>query len=192
MLVSCRPYAFLLLPWLAACSGAESNKDPLFAAKFENEKRIGEANITKRQIHDAEFVVETVSRKMELLEISQIAQRKAASADARYTAQNVIAQTTALLTDLKALAQQKTLTLPTGLGESQAQQVGELTALNGAAFDQKYAELTAKVLDTDEDATDDMTDDAYDADIRALATRQLSTLKSLNQATDALHDKLNP
>ncbi|RSK42698.1 DUF4142 domain-containing protein [Hymenobacter perfusus] len=192
MLVSCRLYALLFLPWLAACSGAESSKDPLFEAKFQNEKRIGEAAVTKRQIQDADFVVETVSRKMELLEISQIAQRKAASADARYLAQSVIAQTTPLLADLKTLAQQKTLTLPTGLGETQAQQVGELTALNGAAFDQKYAELTAKVLDTDEDTTDDMMDDAYDADIRALATRQLTTLKALNQATDALHDKLNP
>jgi len=192
MLVSCRLCALFLLPWLVGCSGAESNKDPLFEAKFQNEKRIGEVAVTKRQIQDAEFVVETVGRKMELLKISQIAQRKAASADARYLAQSVIAQTIPLLADLKTLAQQKTLMLPTGLGETQAQQVGELTALNGAAFDQKYAELTAKVLDTDEDTTDDMMDDAYDADIRALATRQLTTLKALNQATDALHDKLNP
>lgn len=192
MLVSRFTYVLLLLPGLVACTGGESNKDPLFEAKFQNEKRIGEAAVTKRQIRDAEFVVETVSRKMQLLEISQLAQRKAASADARYTAQNVAAQVTILLTELKTLAQQKTLTLPTGLGETQAQEVGELTALNGAAFDQQYAELTAKVLDTDEDTTDDMADDAYDPDIRALAARQLPALKALGQATEVLHDKLKP
>ena len=192
MLISCRAYALLLLPWLAACSGGESNKDPLFEAKFQNEKRIGQEDVTKRQIKDAEFVVETASRKMELLEISQIAQRKAASADVRYAAQNVINQTNGLLTDIKTLAQQKTLTLPSGLGENQAEQVGELTALNGTPFDRKYDELLAKLIDQDSDQNEDMTKDAYDGDVRQLAARQLAALQDLNRASKALHEKINP
>ncbi|MFD2787161.1 DUF4142 domain-containing protein [Hymenobacter rubripertinctus] len=192
MPISYRACALLLLPWLAACSGGESNKDPIFDAKFQNEKRIGQENVTKRQIKDAEFVVETASRKMELLEISQIAQRKAASADARYAAQNVINQTNGLLTVLKTLAQQKNLVLPTGLGESQAEQVGELTALNDTAFDRKYDELLAKLVDQDSDQNESMAKDAYDGDIRQAATRQLTVLQDLKRASEALHDKLNP
>lgn len=182
----------LLLVGAVACSQAESNKDPIFEATFQNEKHIGEEAVTKRQIHDAEFMVHAASRKMLLLEISQLAQRKAASPDVRYTAQNVTAQATTLLNNLKALAQQKNLVLPTGLGESQATQVGELTALNGAAFDEAYSKTLSSVLDTDEDATDDMTDDAYDADIRALAARQVAILKDLDRAASALHDTLKP
>ena len=184
--------SILSLLLLVCCTSAESNKDPIFEAKFQNEKRIGEEAVTKRQIRDAEFIVDAASRKMMLQELSQLALRKAASPDARYTAQNVSAQTGTLLASLKTLAQQKSITLPTGLGEAQAKQAGELTALNGAAFDQKYAELLGSVLDTDEDAADDMTDDAYDADIRALATQQVAVLKDLNRAAGVLHDKLTP
>ncbi|MBT9393021.1 DUF4142 domain-containing protein [Hymenobacter sp. NST-14] len=192
MLISYRACALLLLPWLAACSGGESNKDPIFQAKFQNEKRIGEEDVTQRQIKDAEFVVETASRQMQLLEISQIAQRKAASADVRYAAQNVINQTNGLLSNLKTLAQQKNLTLPTGLGESQAEQVGELTALNGTPFDRKYDELLARLIDQDSDQNEDMAQEAYDADIRQAAARQLAVLQDLNRASEALHEKINP
>ncbi|MDU0370714.1 DUF4142 domain-containing protein [Hymenobacter endophyticus] len=182
----------LLLVCLAACSSPESNKDPVFEAKFQNEKRIGEEAITKRQIRDAEYVVDAASRKMLLLEISQLATRKAASPDTRYTAQNVTAQTTTLLGGLKALAQQKSITLPTGLSEAQGTQAGELTALNGAAFDQKYQEVLSAVLDTDEDAADNIKDDAYDADLRAIAAQHVTVLQDLDRAANALHDKLKP
>lgn len=182
----------LLLIGLGACSSPESNKDPIFEAKFQNEKRIGEEAITKRQIRDAEYVVDAVSRKMLLLEVSQLAARKAASPDTRYTAQNVTAQATTLLGSLKTLAQQKSITLPAGLSESQGKQAGELTALNGAAFDQKYQEVVSAVLDTDEDAADDMKDDAYDADLRTTAAQHVTVLQDLDRALAALHDKLKP
>lgn len=192
MSISYRTCALLLLPWLAACSGGESNKDPIFEANFQNEKRIGAEDVTKRQIRDAEFMVETASRKMELLEISQIAQRKATSADVRYAAQNVINQTNGLLTNLKSLAQKKSLTLPSGLGENQAKQVGELTALNGTPFDRKYDELLAKLIDQDSDQNEDMAKDAYDDDVRQAATQQLAVLQDLHRASEALHEKINP
>ncbi|SDY19967.1 DUF4142 domain-containing protein [Hymenobacter psychrophilus] len=182
----------LLLPALVACSGSASNKDPVFEAKLQNEKRIGEQNITKRQIRDAEMIVETASHQMELLEISQIAQRKAASADAKYVAQNVINQVGTLLNELKALAQQKNLVLPTGLSESQAQQVGEMTALNGAAFDQKFGEALVNTLKQDTNTNEDLQTDSYDGDLRPLATRQLVVLQDLQRAADDLQGKLKP
>ncbi|RSK31128.1 DUF4142 domain-containing protein [Hymenobacter metallilatus] len=191
MLVSVRIYAIVLLA-LAACTEAASNKDPVQEAKFQNERRIGEEAVTKRQIRDAEFVVDAASRKMLLLEISQLAVRKATSADTRYTAQNVTAQTTGLLTTLKALAQQKNITLPTGLAETQATQAGELTGLTGAAFDQEYSKRLRSLLETEEDAADDMKDDAYDPDIRTLAAQQLTVLQDLGRAAGVLHDKLTP
>lgn len=192
MRLSPRLYVLLLAPLGLACSAEENSKDPVFSARFQNEKRIGEENITKRQLRDAELLVEVASLKMELLEISQIAQRKATSADTRYVAQNAIAQLSARLQELKTLAQQKDRALPTGLGESQAREVGELTALNGPAFDQKYAELFSSLTDKAVDTYEDMADEAYDGDIRALAARQLPALKDQHTAGEALQDKLKP
>lgn len=192
MLFSTRLYALLLFPLLAACSSGESNKDPIFSAKFQNEKRIQDEAVTKRQVQDAEFLVDAASRKMTLLEISQIAQRKATSPDVRYLAQNATAQLTTLLQELKTLAQRKNLVLPTGLGEDQAKQVGELTALNGAAFDQQFTELFGNLLNQDADTYDDMSEDAYDGDVRALAARQLPVLKTQHDAGETVQDKLKP
>ena len=190
MLFSRAACLLLLLPALAACSGSASNNDPVFEAKLQNEKRITEQNITKRQIRDAELVVETASNQMELLEISQIAQRKAASPDAKYVAQNVINQVSALLSELKVLAKQKNLVLPAGLSESQAQQVGEMTALNGAAFDQKFAEALTGTVEQDLDINEDLQTESYDADLRPLATRRLAVLQDLKRAADDLKSKL--
>ncbi|RPD46184.1 DUF4142 domain-containing protein [Hymenobacter sediminis] len=192
MMLSSRLYMLLLALSTAACSSGESNKDPLFSAKFQNEKRVGEEAITKRQLQDAEFLVETASRKMELLEISQIAQRKASSPNVRSVAQNTVAQLTPHLREWQTLAQQKNRVLPSGLGEDQAKQVGELTARNGAAFDQQYAQLLSSVTAAEVDANDDMTDDAYDGDIRAMAARQLPILKELHTAGETLEDQLKP
>ncbi|GAB3299658.1 hypothetical protein GCM10027348_24080 [Hymenobacter tenuis] len=192
MLFSLRTCAVLFLPFAAACSAGESNKDPVAEAKFQNEKRIGDEAITKRQIQDAEFVVGAASRHMQLLETSQLAQRKATSPDVRLAAQNAITQFNGLQQELRNLAQQKNLVLPTGLGADQAQQIGELTALNGAAFDQKYTELLGRILAEDEDAYDDLRDDAYDGDIRAHAARYLPLIQTQTKALDDLSDKLKP
>ncbi|SEU03413.1 DUF4142 domain-containing protein [Hymenobacter actinosclerus] len=182
----------LLLPALAACSGSASNNDPVFDAKFQNEKRINEQNITKRQITDASMVVEMASYQMEMLEMSQIAQRKATSADAKYVAQNVINQVGPLLNEVQALARQKNLVLPTGLGESQARQVGEMTALNGAAFDQKFEESLTRTLKKALDTNESLQTDSYDTDLPPLAARQKAVLEDLKRAADDLHSKLKP
>lgn len=192
MTLSARLLVLPLLPLAVACTDAASNKDPVAEAKFQNEKRIGDEAVTKRQIRDAEFIVDAASRKMELLEISQIAQRKASAAGTRTLLQQALPQFSALQQEVQRLAQQKNMVLPTGLSASQAKEVGELTALNGAEFDRQYAKLATALLSRDADAYDDMTDDAYDGDIRALAARQLPALRQQHAAADNLGDQLTP
>jgi len=178
------------LPLLAACSGGESNKDPVEEAKFQNEKRIGNENITEKQERDAEFMVMAASRSMLNLEVSQIAQRKATLPDVKYLAQAIVAGRTAMQTELKALADRKSIVLPASLGNDEAKQVGELTALNGASFDRRYLDLLDDVHDQSVDAFDDMSEDAYDGDIRAFAAKYLPTLKSHREAAEKAADHL--
>jgi putative membrane protein len=173
-----------VLPLFTACSGGESNKDPVAQAKFENEKRIGNEDITKKQERDAEFMVTTASRGMLDLEMSQIAQRKATSPDVKYLAQSMVAGHSTMQTELKALADKKGIVLPASLGGDQAKQVGELTALNGSSFDRKYLDLLEETHKNSVDDFDDMSDDAYDGDIRAFAAKFLPALKTHREAID--------
>ncbi|UOG74665.1 DUF4142 domain-containing protein [Hymenobacter tibetensis] len=182
--------ALLILPWLAACSGGESNKDPVAEAKFQNEKRIGDEAVTEKQERDAEFMVTAASSSMTNLEISQIAQRKATSPDVKYLAQMIVGEHGNMQADLKSLAQKKSIVLPTNLGENQAKIVGELTALNGAGFDRKYLDLLEDIHKNSVDEFDDLSEDAYDGDIRAFAAKYLPTLKKHREAAEQAADKL--
>lgn len=176
---------------LFACSSGESNKDPVAEAKFKNEKRIGDEAITEKQEQDAEYVVNTASRNMFVRDASQLAQTKSASAAVKTLAQTLVAQHAIAQQALQTLAAQKNIALPTGLGGSQAKALGQLAALNGAAFDQKYTDMLIEAHKKAVDETDDMRDDAYDGDIRQLATQQLPLLKQHLEAAEALEDQLN-
>jgi putative membrane protein len=181
--------AAVVLLLVAACN-TESNKDPVAEAKFQNEKRIGDADVTEKQERDALFMVTAASHFMLDQEISQLAQRKATSPEVKYLAQMVAGQHAPLQAALKQLASQKSIVLPAGLGADQAKNVGELTALNGPAFDRKYVELLEKSHKASIDDFDDMSDDAYDGDIRAFAATHLPTLKSHQEAAEKAADQL--
>lgn len=182
--------ALLVLPLFTACSGGESNKDPVAEAKFQNEKRIGSEDITAKQERDAEFMVTAANRGLFDVEISQIAKRKATSPDVKYVAEAVASQHGPMQAELKSLAEKKSIVLPASLGGNQAKLVGELTALNGTAFDRKYLELLEETHKKGVDEFDDMSEDAYDGDIRAFAAKYLPTLKSHREAADQAADKL--
>jgi putative membrane protein len=181
----------LLMPLgLFSCSSGESNKDPVAEAKFKNEKRIGDEAITEKQEQDAEYVVNTASRNMFVRDASQLAQTKSASAAVKTLAQTLVAQHAIAQQTLQTLAAQKNIVLPTGLGGDQAKTLGQLAGLNGAAFDQKYTDILIEAHKKAVDETDDMRDEAYDGDIRQLATQQLPLLKQHLEAAEALEDQL--
>lgn len=178
------------VPLFAACSGGESNKDPVAEARFQNDKRIGNENITEKQERDANFMVTAANQGMLALEMSQIAQRKAASPDVKYVAQSIVAGHSSMQPEVKTLANAKGIVLPASLGKDEAQQVGELTALNGSAFDRKYLELLDNTHDRSIDAFDDMSEDAYDGDIRAFAAKYLPILKTHREAAEKAAEQL--
>ncbi|MBC8082269.1 MAG: DUF4142 domain-containing protein [Hymenobacter sp.] len=182
--------ALLILPLLMACSGGASNKDPVAEAKFQNEKRIGNEAVTEKQERDAEFMVTAASRGLLDLELSQLAQRKATAPDVKYLAQMLVGAHGTIQTDLKAVADKKSIVLPTNLGKDQAQRVGELTALNGPAFDRKYLELLEDSHQRSLNDFDDMSDDAYDGDIRAFAAKYVPTFKTHREAAEKAFDQL--
>ena len=178
------------MPLLTACSGGESNKDPVAEAKFQNEKRIGDEAITEKQERDAEFMVTSASMGMLDVELGQIAQRKATSPDVKYVAQTIVGEHGPMQTDLQAIAGKKNIVLPNSLGKEQAGLVGELSALNGPAFDRKYLDLLEDGHKRSIDDFDDMSDDAYDGDIRAFAAKYLPILKRHREAAEQAADKL--
>ncbi len=181
--------ALVLLPLVAAC-GAGGTKDPVAEAKFQNEKRIGNEDVTRKQERDAEFLVIAATHLMQDVEMSQFAQRKATLPDVKYLAQLIIGEHAAMQKALQTLAAQKSIVLPASLGADQGKRLGELSALNGPAFDRKYTELLEDSHEASVKEFDDMSEDAYDGDIRAFAAKYLPALKTHREAADKLASQL--
>ena len=181
-----------LLFAVGACSPDASKRDPVADAKFQNEKRIGEQDITKKQEHDAEFMVNSSVNGSLEMELSRLAQQKATTPVVKDLATRLVQQHAEMSNALHSLADRKSIVLPTGLGKEQQEQMQKLAGLTGSQFDKQYLDALVDVHKDDVDSFDDMSEDAYDGDIRGFAAKYLPALKehldAANQAQDQVKD----
>ncbi|MCC2545906.1 DUF4142 domain-containing protein [Hymenobacter sp. BT175] len=175
---------------LTNCSPDTSQKDPVAEAQFQNEKRIGDANVTEKQERDAEFMVAAASGGMLEVELGQLAQQKGTTPAVKIFGQDMVKQHTEANTAIKALAQQKGLTLPAGLSEEQQETYKELSGLTGTAFDKRYASLMVDDHKKTVDEFEDMSEEAYDGDIRGLAAKYAPVLKQHLEMAKQLNDQV--
>ena len=180
MLISLNPkflprqlsWALLLaLPLLASCSGNGTSADAVTDATAQNEKKIDTADITKKQEADAEFLVESTSNALLEVELGKLAQARATDAAVRSYGARLVPQRLELLATLRILAAAKGLTVPAALGGDEQEAYHEASTQTGAQLDKHLMALLVKAQKQDEDNFDDMSDDAYDGDIRGFAAK---------------------
>ena len=159
------------LPLLASCSGNGSNTDAVDNAMAQNEKKIDTADITKKQEADAEFLVKSTSNTLLEIELGKLAQARATDAAVRAYGTRLVPQRLELLATLRALAAAKGLTVPAALGGDEQEAYHEASTQHGAQLDKHLMALLVKAQKQDEDNFDDMSDDAYDGDIRGFAAK---------------------
>ncbi|HEX8350888.1 MAG TPA: DUF4142 domain-containing protein, partial [Hymenobacter sp.] len=164
-----------LLLVAVACSPDSSKRDPVADAKFQNEKRIGEADITKKQERDAEFMVNSASHGLLELELSKLAQQRATVPAVKNLATQLLQHHAEMNNTLKSLADRKSIVLPSSLGDEEQPQ--KLARLTGTQFDKQYMDAIVDAHQEDIDSFDDMSDEAYDGDIRGFAAKYLPVLK---------------
>ena len=181
------------LPLLGSCSGSSGNADAVDAATAQNEKKIDTADITKKQEADAEFLVKSTSNSLLEVELGKLAQARAVAAAVRSYGARLVPQRLELLATLRALAAAKGLTVPAALGGDEQEAYHEASTQTGAQLDQHLMALLVKAQKQDENAFDDMSDDAYDGDIRGFAAKfhgpveeQLDAAKEAANAAEKL------
>ncbi|WP_082116197.1 DUF4142 domain-containing protein [Hymenobacter terrenus] len=173
------------LPLLTACSSGSSDGDAVDAANAQNEHKIDEADVTAKQEADARFLVKATSNALLEVELGKLAQARASTPRVRDFGTRVVQNRLELLTALRTLAAAKKLTLPPALGEDEQAAYHEVSTQTGAQLDRGVMALLLKTQKQDEDALDDMKDDAYDGDIRGLAAKYHEPVKEqLNAAEE--------
>lgn len=181
------------LPLLGGCSGNSSNADAVDTAMAQNEKKIDTADITKKQEADAEFLVKSTSNALLEVELGKLAQVRATAPAVRSYGAKLVPQRLELLATLRALAAAKGLTVPAALGGDEQEAYHEASTQTGTQLDKHLMALLVKAQKQDEDSFDDMSDDAYDGDIRGFAAKfhgpvqeQLDAAKEAADAADKL------
>ena len=179
------------LPLLAACSGSGSS-DAVDAANSQNKTKIGTADVTAKQEADAIFLVKATSNALLEVELGKLAQARASTPTVRAYGARLVQNRLELLAALRTLAEAKKLAVPPALGEDEQAAYHEVSTQTGTELDKRLIKLIVKTQKQDENAFDDMSDDAYDGDIRGFAAKNLrpvqEELAGAKEVADAVAD----
>lgn len=155
-----------------ACSKNNST-DSTEMAEEENEDKFEKTEVNK----DAEFAVAAADGGMLEVALGELAVKNANSAQIREFGQQMIKDHGQGNDQLKALAEQKGISIPTVLSDDSQKKVDELALKTGEAFDKEYAKLMVKDHKDDVDEFKKQAEKGNDPELRAWAGAVLPTLE---------------
>ena len=136
------------------------------------------------QAADATFVKNAGQGGQAEVALAKIAQEKASNAKVKAYAQMLQTDHEKANTELMSLAEQKSVTVPSGMSAKQNSTKSQLEKLSGAAFDRAY--INDMVMDHRTDIADfEKAASRSDPDVKAFAAKTLPTLREhLKQAEE--------
>lgn len=141
---------------------------------------------------DSRFMHEAAIGGMAEVEMGRLAAEKASSADVKQFGQRMVTDHGKANDELKSLAQQKNVTLPTELDSQHKATVDRLSKLSGAAFDQAYMREMVNDHNKDVAAFKKESTSASNADLKAWAGKTLPTLQEHQTMAKEINGKLAP
>lgn len=126
---------------------------------------------------DKHFMVKAAQGGMTEVELGQIAQKNGSSADVKQFGARMVADHSKANTELKGLAQQKGVTVPTKLDASHQAMVDHFNKLKGPDFDRAYVKDMAEDHQKDVAEFQQASTSAKDPDVQAFATKTLAVVK---------------
>jgi len=141
---------------------------------------------TAKAANDNTFVTKAAEGGLAEVELGKLATEKASSDQVKQFGQRMVDDHSKANDELKTLAQQKNITLPTSISAKDKAERDRLMKLSGAAFDRAY--MSAMLSDHKKDVSEFRVESTSgkDADIKAFAAKTLPTLEEhLKLAQDA-------
>jgi putative membrane protein len=155
-----------------ACSKNNST-DSKEMAEEENKDKLENTDIKR----DAEFAVAAADGGMLEVKLGELAMKNANSAQVREFGQKMVDEHGKGNAQLKALAEQKGISIPTVLSDKNQKLVDELALKTGADFDKSYTDLMVKDHKEDIEEFKKEAEKGEDPELRAWASAILPTLE---------------
>ncbi|WP_439558000.1 DUF4142 domain-containing protein [Dyadobacter sp.] len=179
-------FTSLALATMMAFSACNSNKteDTAEVAEEQNEQKLDDTNLED----DSEFAVDAADGGMMEVQLGELAKTNAASADVKKFAETMVTEHSKANDELKALAQQKNITLPAMLSNDRQKKYDDLAAKKGADFDKAY--ISFMVDDHKEDISEfeEAAKDAKDPDVKSWAAGKVPALKHHLEMAEAINN----
>ncbi len=130
------------------------------------------------KMSDREFMLKAAQGGMTEVELGKLAQEKGSSSDVKEFGSHMVMDHSKANEELKAIAANKGVTLPSALDAKHQAAVDRLQHLSGPAFDRAY--VKAMVKDHEKDAAEfrDASDSAQDPDVKNFAGNTLKMIDS--------------
>jgi putative membrane protein len=165
---------------LASCGNSQKPKDTRDVAVERNE-----AKFENKLIDDAKFLVDASENNLKQIQLGQLAQQKGSTAQVKELGKMMEDTHTKSQRDLTALANRKTITIPTSPTNDVRDAYNDLNKKSGVDFNKAYTDL---MVNSHKDAIatfEKASTDSYDIDVKKWATASLSDLRAhLVQSVD--------
>lgn len=148
-------------------------KDSKDVAEETNEARLDSLDMED----DGEFAVKAADGGMLEVRLGEMAQQSAASAEVKEFGSMMVADHGKANEELKALAAQKGIALPTSLSNDHQRKVDDLAKLKGADFDKEYISVMLKAHREDIEEFSEQTRDGKDSTLVRWASEKLPALQ---------------
>jgi putative membrane protein len=178
----------LFLASLIAFSSCDTKKteDTKEVAEDQNEAKFDNTDLED----DTEFAVAAADGGMMEVKLGELAATKASSAAVKDFAKSMVKDHSKANDELKALAQQKNITLPAALSDDKQKKYDDLAKKSGKDFDKAYASFMVEDHKEDVSEFEEAARDAKDPDIKAWAAGKVPTLQHHLEMAKTVHDGL--
>ncbi|TDB68092.1 DUF4142 domain-containing protein [Arundinibacter roseus] len=180
--IACNVLLMATLLSAAACN--QSNDSSTDQAEEQNEAIYDGADTED----DMEFAVAAADGGMFEVRLGQLAQKNGASSQIKEFGKMMEKDHTTANEELKALAEQKSITLPTTLSDEKQRKYDDLAGKTGADFDKAYADMLVKAHKDDIDKFQEQANEGKDPDIKSWATGKVPTLQAHLTQAEQLQD----
>lgn len=164
---------------MASCNSNKSEDSKDSTEQVNNEAIEATAptdSVASAQKDDAELVVELAAGGMTEVELSKVALQKATSAEVKKFAQMMVDDHTKANDELKTLASNKNIVLPTTLPDASQKTITDVSEKTGKKFDKEYMNVMVKDHKKAIDGFEKLADKGNDVDLKSFATKTLPTL----------------
>jgi putative membrane protein len=137
-----------------------------------------EANLSNTMETDAKYMVDAYADGLMEIRMAERMKDRLTTDDAKHVAEMMITEHTAMGNEMRALAAQKQISLPTELTKNQQDDIDDCAKKTGIDLDKKYLDKTVSMHRNAIDLFEKGNDKANDADVKNAFATALPKLRS--------------